>query len=581
MGIVDEDIERVRASVNIVEVVTPWSQLKRVGQRWVGLCPFHAEKTGSFNVNEANGRYKCFGCGAGGDVISFVRETEHVDFVEAVEKLAAKAGIQLRYTSGGEGRERQRRKGLVEAMGKAVGWYHQRLLSAPDAGPARGYLRQRGIDGELAKRFNLGWAPAGWDELVKGAGVTAADLRDNGLAHLSSRQTLIDAFRARLLFPIFNESGEPVALGGRILPGSTDPAKYKNSSETPIYSKSKTLYGLNWAKNDIVHNDQVIVCEGYTDVIGFHRAGVPRAVATCGTALTEEHVRLLKRYAKRVVLAFDADAAGQAAADRFYEWERKYEVAVSVLQLPAGRDPGEVAQSDPEALRAAVEGALPFLGFRLQRVLRATKVTTPESRARLAEQAMTIVNEHPNENVRKIYAGEVASHCGLPVNDLVAIARRGGTRVRVAAPVSLVRQPRESAEVVALALLVHKWDDIAPLLIEPLFTDDVNVMVFRTLADTEGDLDAAIAAADPDARELLERLAVADVEADPTTEARALIVSACRREIGRMRGGSDPQIGRELTEVKQQLELLEDPTAGSVAADWLLGWLLRRNEESG
>ena len=581
MGIVDEDIERVRASVNIVEVVTPWSQLKRVGQRWVGLCPFHAEKTGSFNVNETNGRYKCFGCGAGGDVISFVRETEHVDFVEAVEKLAAKAGIQLRYTSGGEGRERQRRKGLVEAMGKAVGWYHQRLLTAPDAGPARGYLRQRGIDGELAKRFNLGWAPAGWDELVKGAGVSAADLRENGLAHLSSRQTLIDAFRARLLFPIFNESGEPVALGGRILPGSTDPAKYKNSSETPIYSKSKTLYGLNWAKNDIVHNDQVIVCEGYTDVIGFHQAGVPRAVATCGTALTEEHVRLLKRFAKRVVLAFDADAAGQAAADRFYEWERKYEVAVSVLQLPAGRDPAEVAQSDPEALRAAVDGALPFLGFRLQRVLRATKVTTPESRARLAEQAMAIVNEHPNENVRKIYAGEVASHCGLPVNDLVAIARRGGTRVRLAAPVSLVRQPRESAEVVALALLVHKWDDIAPLLIEPLFTDDVNVMVFRTLADTEGDLDAAIAAADPDARELLERLAVADVEADPTTEARALIVSACRREIGRMRGGSDPQIGRELTDVKQQLELLDDPTAGSVAADWLLSWLLRRNEESG
>ncbi len=581
MGIVDEDIERVRASVNIVEVVTPWSQLKRVGQRWVGLCPFHAEKTGSFNVNETNGRYKCFGCGAGGDVISFVRETEHVDFVEAIEKLAAKAGIQLRYTSGGEGRERQRRKGLVEAMGKAIGWYHQRLLTAPDAGPARAYLRQRGIDGDLAKRFNLGWAPAGWDELVKGAGVTAADLRDNGLAHLSSRQTLIDAFRARLLFPIFNESGEPVALGGRILPGSTDPAKYKNSSETPIYSKSKTLYGLNWAKNDIVHNDQVIVCEGYTDVIGFHQAGVPRAVATCGTALTEEHVRLLKRFAKRVVLAFDADAAGQAAADRFYEWERKYEVAVSVLQLPAGRDPAEVAQSDPEALRAAVEGALPFLGFRLQRVLRSTKVTTPESRARLAEQAMAIVNEHPNENVRKIYAGEVASHCGLPVNDLVAIARRGGTRVRVVAPVSLVRQPRESAEVVALALLVHKWDDIAPLLIEPLFTDDVNLMVFRTLADTEGDLDAAIAAADPDARELLERLAVADVEADPTTEARALIVSACRREIDRMRGGNDPQIGRELSDVKHQLELLEDPTAGSVAADWLLSWLLRRNEESG
>jgi DNA primase len=581
MGIVDEDIERVRAAVSIVEVVTPWSQLKRVGQRWVGLCPFHAEKTGSFNVNETNGRYKCFGCGAGGDVISFVRETEHVDFVEAVEKLAAKAGIQLRYTSGGEGRERQRRKGLVEAMAKAVAWYHQRLLTAPDAGPARSYLRQRGIDGEIVRRFNLGWAPAGWDELVKGAGIAAADLRDNGLAHLSSRQTLIDAFRARLLFPIFNEAGEPVALGGRILPGSTDPAKYKNSSETPIYSKSKTLYGLNWAKNDVVQHDQVIVCEGYTDVIGFHQAGVPRAVATCGTALTEEHVRLLTRFAKRVVLAFDADAAGQAAADRFYEWERKYEIAVSVLQLPSGRDPAEVAQSDPAALRAAVDDALPFLGFRLHRVLRSGKITTPESRARLAEQAMLIVNEHPNENVRKIYAGEVASHCGLPVSDLVAIARRGGTRVRVASPVSLVRQPRESAEIVALALLVHRWDDIAPLLIEPLFTDDVNVMVFRTLGDTNGDLDAAIAAADPDARELLERLAVADPDADPATEARALILSASRREIEQIRRRGDLQAGRELSDVKHQLELLEDPIAGSAAADWLLSWLLRRNEESG
>ena len=230
------------------------------------------------------------------------------------------------------------------------------------------------------------------------------------------------------MFPIFSESGEALAFGGRILPGSDDPAKYKNSSETPIYTKSKVLYGLNWAKADIARNDQVVVCEGYTDVIGFHRAGVARAVATCGTALTEEHVRLLKRYASKVVLAFDADAAGQGAAARFYEWEQTHAVEVSVAKLPAGKDPGDLAQSDPAALAQAIDSAMPFLGFRLQRTLNSRSMDSPEHRARLAEEAMAVVNEHPNANVRKLYAGEVAAKVGLPVGDLVQIAERGARR---------------------------------------------------------------------------------------------------------------------------------------------------------
>jgi len=179
----------------------------------------------------------------------------------------------------------------------------------------------------------------------------------------SEQDRLQDAFRARVLFPIFSDTGEAVAIGGRVLPGSDDPAKYKNSPETPIYAKSRTLYGLNWAKAEISTSDQVVVCEGYTDVIGFHRAGVARAVATCGTAFTEDHVRLLKRYANRVVLAFDADAAGQGAAERFYEWEAKYEVDVYVADLPRGADPGDLAQSNPEALRQSVAGAKRFLQF--------------------------------------------------------------------------------------------------------------------------------------------------------------------------------------------------------------------------
>src|SRR5262249_35591696 len=198
-----------------------------------------------------------------------------------------------------------------------------------------------------------------------------------GLAFVNRRERLQDSFRARLMFPIFNEAGDPVAFGGRVLPGSTDPAKYKNSPETRIYAKSKTLYGLNWAKTDVVGADQVVICEGYTDVIGFHQAGVSRAVATCGTALTEEHVRLLKGLARRCVLAFDADEAGQGAAARFYEWEKKYDIEVSVARMPAGTDPGQLAQDDWAALGKAVDDASPYLRFRLDRVVRRGSLASP------------------------------------------------------------------------------------------------------------------------------------------------------------------------------------------------------------
>jgi DNA primase len=579
MGIADDDIERVRAAVPLVDVVQQYVALRRVGRRWVGLCPFHAERTGSFNVNEELGFYKCFGCGVSGDVITFVREIEHLDFVGAVEWLAAKAGIQLHYTTGGEGRDRQRRKRLVDAMAAAVAWYHERLLDGPDARPARDYLRSRGITGDVARTFQLGWAPDDWDALSRSLDVPADVLRETGLAFVNKRNRLQDAFRARLLFPIFNETGDPVAFGGRVLPGSTDPAKYKNSPETPIYQKSKVLYGLNWAKAAVVHSDEVIVCEGYTDVIGFHRAGVPRAVATCGTALTEEHFRLMKRFANRVVLAFDADEAGQGAAERFYEWERKFDVSVSVARLPAGTDPGDLAQADADALRQAVGDAVPFLGFRVQRMLRATPLRTPESRVKVAEAAMVVVNEHPDANLRKLYAGEVAAHCNLPVADMVALAQHH-RRPHIEAPVTPVASLRENAEVVALGLLIHRWDDIAPWLVESLFVDDVNLGAFRALALADGDVMKAREVADPAGRDLLERLtSLGTPEADPDVEARNLIAAATRREVERIVASGDIGAAREMAEAKRLLEALDDPSTGPSAADQLLLWLDRRSEE--
>ena len=581
MAIVDEDIERLRSTVSIVDIVQAYVALRKVGRNWSGLCPFHAEKSPSFTVREEMGRYHCFGCGASGDVFKFVQEIEHTDFVGAVEQLATKAGIQLRYTSGGESKERLRRKMLIETMEKAVEWYHQRLLTAPDAREAREYLRRRSLSGEIARTFRLGWAPDDWDAMSSELGVAADLLRDTGLAFTNKRNRLQDSFRGRVLFPIFSDSGDPVAFGGRVLPGSEDPAKYKNSPETVVYAKSRTLYGLNWAKADIVAHDQVIVCEGYTDVIGFHRAGIKRAVATCGTALTEQHVQILKRFASKVVLAFDADKAGQGAAERFYEWEVKYQVQVAVARFPDGKDPGDLSLSDPTALAEAIDSALPFLGFRLNRTISGKQVRSPEEKARLAEQAMAVINEHPDLNVRKLYAGQVASHTGLPVGDLVRLAEQPKRKPVVHAAPARHIGAAENGEFVAVALLLQRWDEIAPWLMEELFAADVNRRAFAALAATGGVLDAALDAADPEAREVLQRAAVADLDADPEIEAFNLINAAVRRELNLRKQITDNDEIRADSQARRQLEQFTDGTSPQNAAESLLGWLRRRTEERG
>ncbi len=579
VAISDDDIDRVRATVSIVDVVGQHVQLRRTGRNWVGLCPFHGEKTPSFNVREETGRYKCFGCDASGDVFTFVQQTEHVDFIGSVEFLAAKAGIQLNYTSTGQSKDRARRKRLIEGMETAVEWYHQRLLTAPDARPARDYLRSRGIDGEIARQFRIGWAPDEWDALASQAGVEEKVLDDVGLAFRNRRNRMQDALRGRVVFPIMNDGGDPVAVGGRILPGSADPAKYKNSPETPIYTKSRVLYGLNWAKGEIVRQNLAVVCEGYTDVIGFHRSGVPTAVATCGTAFTEEHVKLLKRYTSRVVLAFDADAAGQGAAERFYEWERKYDIEVSVAKLLGGKDPGDLAQSDPESLPLAIEQASPFLAFRIDRVLATMPSDTPEHRTRAAESAMAVVNEHPNVNVRKLYAGEVATRLDLPVHDLVLVAEKGGRAPELTVPAARRRNaPRDNAEFAVLAVLVQDWDAVAPWLAGPLFSDTANRQAFDALVESDGDLEIALDRLDGQARDVVERAAIVDVVVDAPMEARVLIAAAVRRELRRVIPGADSERIASDAQARRLVEDLQDPHRAEDAAEWLLGWLIEREE---
>jgi DNA primase len=523
VGIQDDDVRKVRDTSDIVAIVTQYTPLKRVGRRWVGLCPFHSENSPSFSVNGEEGLYYCFGCGAKGDVITFVREKEGLDFVGSVELLAKKAGVQLTYTDAHEGKERARRTTLVEAMRKAVAWYHDRLLTGDDAGAARSYLRSRGFDGETVRRYQVGWAPDSWDDLARALKLPKQDLEDSGLGFVNRRNRVQDSFRSRVLFPIFDVQGDPVGFGGRILPGGEGP-KYKNSSDGPLYAKSRVLYGLNWAKADVVNSGEVVVCEGYTDVIGMAQAGVPRGVATCGTALTEEHIRLMKRYAPRVVLAFDADAAGQNAAERFYEWERKYEVEVYVAGLPPGVDPGDLAQKDPSALaeavtpasgeraplrlgRQSIEGAVPFLEFRLRRALAATDGRSVESRARTAEVALQIINQHPSEIVREGYADQVADALQLSVDQMRGFAQRGArSATRQRAPQRAPELTDARTEIEALRHYAEGTEGARDEIHAVLFAGGRTHAAFVALRDSD-DIHAAIEAADPGAQEVLMQIA--------------------------------------------------------------------------
>ncbi len=594
MALADDDIAQVRAATDIVALISEHVALKKSGRRWSGLCPFHAEKTPSFSVNAEEGRYYCFGCRASGDAITFVREVQHLDFVDAVRQLADRAGVEL-HEDASAGAARHERQELLSAMAAAVDWYHDRLLHAPDARPAREYLTSRGIGGDLARQFRLGWAPDDWDALSRALHLDERVLTGTGLGFVNQRGRRQDAMRARIIFPILDPAGHPVALGGRILPGrdagARVEAKYKNSSETPIYSKRRTLYALNWAKEDVIRSGEIVVCEGYTDVIALFAAGVTRAVATCGTALGEEHFRTMRNFAQRIVLAYDADQAGQSAAASVYQWERQHEVDVAVARLPRGSDPAELAQRDPDALRRAVAEAIPFLAFRLERVLESANLATVEGRARAAESALVVLREHPSELVRDQYVMEVADRLRLEAPALRQRLSEGPREVvtlsepappRVREPASL---PRPGQEALRLWVHVARARD---RFVSAYFVDPVQRRVFDALreADTPGEaIDRLAASGDDDAAGVLARVVVDEV-GEESDEAVAAVVSQLIRHATRTalreletqlrRGEITPDAANvTIRDVKERLEWLGTAEAGRAEED-LRDWLIDR-----
>ena len=518
MGIVDDDIRRVREESDIIRLITQHTQLKKVGRSWKGLCPFHNEKTPSFTVNQENGRYYCFGCQATGDSIEFLREIDNLDFVAAVEMLAAQNGIPIRYTDKNESKSRNRRKELIKLVEEAVDFYNKKLIDMdnPEARPAREYLKQRGLDGDIAEKFSIGWAPDSWDSLSKHLSISNKDLVASGLGGINKNGGQYDFFRNRILFPIFSEQGDPIAFGGRKLPDGEGP-KYKNTSDgAEIYSKSQILYGLNWAKEEAGRVDELVVCEGYTDVIGCHQAGISRAIATCGTALTQEHVRKMSRFAKKVILAFDADNAGQSAAEKVYEWESEFEILFKVADLPKGQDPGDLAFSDPDELNRIVESAKPHMQFRVDRVLAKGDFETKEGRAKAAIDAMRVIVQHPDELIRDQYIVQIADKCLIGADEI----RRRASQENFKAEKSItgrevvpVKMERLTIEFQALRMLIHKPDEVTEWLHPVLLSDPLAERVYGTLISST-DLHEASQSLEGEESDLVGRLSVQDSEED-------------------------------------------------------------------
>lgn len=420
----DEDVKAVRDAVPIDAVVSEYLQLRGAGGgNLKGLCPFHDEKSPSFQVSPSKGLFHCFGCQEGGDTITFVMKVDHLSFSEAVERLAAQAGITLRYEEGGYNPAHQRgeRIRLVEAHKIAAQWYAEQLATGPEAETGRVFLAERGFDQGAAVHFGVGYSPQGWDHLtryLRGKGFTDKELILSGLSQ-EGRRGPIDRFRGRLMWPIRDIGGEVVGFGARKLYEADNGPKYLNTPETAIYKKSQVLYGIDLAKKEIAKSSRAVVVEGYTDVMACHLAGVTTAIATCGTAFGSDHIKILRRLlmdngSARVIFTFDGDAAGQKAALRAFEDDQKFAAETYIAIAPDGMDPCELrlAKGD-DAVADLAEPRTPLFEFALRQIVSRYDLDTPAGRAAALDEAAPVVARIKNSGAQHEVAVELAGMLGI------------------------------------------------------------------------------------------------------------------------------------------------------------------------
>ncbi|MFJ4845055.1 MULTISPECIES: DNA primase [unclassified Streptomyces] len=435
----DEDVRAVRDAVPIDAVVSEYLQLRNAGGgNLKGLCPFHDEKSPSFQVSPSKGLYHCFGCQEGGDTLDFVMKVDHLSFSEAVERLAAVAGITLRYEDGGytPGRQQGERIRLIEAH-KAAAQFYVEQLGSPEAEIGRAFLAERGFDQAAAEHFGVGYAPAGWDHLVRflrGKGFSDRELIVSGLASESRRGGAIDRFRGRLIWPIRDITGEVIGFGARRLRDDDQGPKYLNTPETPIYKKSQVLYGIDLAKKEIARTSRAVVVEGYTDVMACHLAGITTAIATCGTAFGGDHIKILRRLLMdnanaEVVFTFDGDEAGQKAALRAFEDDQKFAAETSIAITPGGMDPCDLRLAEGDAaVERLVDSRTPLFAFALRSAVARYNLETAEGRASALEAGAPIVAGIKNSAIQHEYAVQLAGMLGIL--DTQFVVRRVGQLAR-------------------------------------------------------------------------------------------------------------------------------------------------------
>ncbi|HEY8280925.1 MAG TPA: DNA primase [Leifsonia sp.] len=421
------DIEEVKARTNIADIVGDYVSLKSAGVGALkGLCPFHDEKSPSFQVRSGVGRYHCFGCGEGGDVYEFLQKLDHVSFTEAVERLAARIGYQLHYEDGGGGpSEHGNRARILAANGAAEEFFRARL-AAPEADVGRRFLGERGFDAAAAARFGVGFAPKSWDELTKhlrGKGFSDEELATAGLVSQGDRG-IYDRFRGRLVWPIRDVTGQTIGFGARRLLDDDKGPKYLNTPETPVYKKTQVLYGLDLAKRDISKLDQVVVVEGYTDVMACHLAGITTAVATCGTAFGVDHIKVIRRVMGddtsqgSVIFTFDPDAAGQKAATRAFGEEQRFSAQTYVAVGPDGLDPCDLRLSGgDDAVRLMIDAKKPMFEFMIRQVVERYDLDTVEGRTAAMRSGAPIVASIRDPASQNGYARELARLSGADLQD--------------------------------------------------------------------------------------------------------------------------------------------------------------------
>lgn len=406
----NEFLQELRSKIDIEEVVAPYVRLRRSGRTYSGLCPFHNEKTPSFTVYPETQSFYCFGCGAGGDAITFVRRMENLDYMEAVKSLADRVGLALPQDGYDDTLMKQRRR-MLEANREAARYFHETLFT-PEGEAALSYLQGRGLSAKMIRHFGLGCAPNQWDGLLRHMrqkGYSEAELVSANLARRSDKSghaSYYDNFRNRMMIPIIDLRGNVIAFGGRVLDDSKP--KYVNTSDTLVYKKSQAIFALNFAK--IANDGKLILAEGYMDVIAYHQAGFTNAVACLGTALTREQARLLSRYAQEIILSYDADGAGQEATRRAIGIFNEIGMKLRVLRLTGGKDPDEILRKyGPDRLRDLIEGAANDVEYRILREREKFDLSTPDGKVGFLSAAINVLAQADSPIEQDVYAGKLAS----------------------------------------------------------------------------------------------------------------------------------------------------------------------------